>query len=313
MLTENQLAEREGRIFSTDAAAALGVSKYRTPYQLWAEKIGLTQRDTEEKPWQMIGAAVEPAIASLYQQQTGVEVVPFKETLIHPRHPWMGSHFDFRAADRLVEIKFFDPRRRAEFGEPGSAAIPNDVLVQTIHEMVVAGIPHCDVAVLFGNQAFEVFTVKLDPADADELIEREYRFMGFVIEREPPPPMTDDDLKLMFPRSTESKVTASEEMLQAVREARMLGGRIDELTAAYDATVLTIKTFMGCNDQLVAPDGAPLATWRSAKDSRVTDWEAVAMKTAEKFDVCDEVSSGFVVEHTTTRPGSRRFLLKEEK
>lgn len=310
MLTENQLAEREGRIFSTDAAAALGVSKYRTPYQLWAEKIGLTRRDTEEKPWQMIGAAVEPAIASLYQQQTGVEVVPFKETLIHPRHPWMGSHFDFRAADRLVEIKFFDPRRRAEFGEPGSAAIPNDVLVQTIHEMVVAGIPHCDVAVLFGNQDFEVFTVKLDPADADELIEREYRFMGFVIEREPPPPMTDDDLKLMFPRSNKTNVTASEEIMQAVREARMLGGRIDELTAAYDATVLTIKTFMGCNDLLVAPDGTPLATWRSANDSTKINWEVVATGIIDNVHGINDLVDELMLEAQTTKAGARRFLLK---
>lgn len=315
MLTKKQLAEREGRIFSTDAAAALGVSKYRTPYQLWAEKIGLAPRDEdeEEQPWQIIGAAVEPAIAGIYSQQTGLAVVPHKFTLIHGRHQWMGSHFDYitETRDRLVEIKFFDPRRRREFGEPGSADIPKDVLVQTIHEMVVSGIPLCDVAVLFGNQAFEVFSVALEQKDADELIEREYQFMRYIIDREPPPPMSDDDLKAMFPRSVENTITATEEIMQAVRESRMLADRIGELKSAHEATNMVIKGFMGENAKLVAPDGSVLATWRSAKDSTVVDFEQLAGDA--RGYVADPVWKKYLADATTTKPGSRRFIIKEEK
>lgn len=322
MLTKKQLAEREGRIFSTDAAAAIGVSNYRTPYQLWAEKIGLVTHDEEDKPWQIIGSAVEPAIATLYTQRTGRGVDLFKVTLTHDAHPWMGSHFDYisKTNDRLVEIKFFDPRRRAEFGDPGSADIPNDVLVQTIHEMVVSSIPLCDVAVLFGNQAFEVFSVALEQKDADELIEREYQFMRYIIEREPPPPMSDDDLKAMFPRSVEETITATEEIMQAVRESRMIGERMGGLAAAYEATNLAIKGFMGSNAKLVSPDGSVLATWRSAKDLAVIDWEKVAHGLLERAardqqelvglsGVLDEL----ITTYTSNKPGSRRFLMKEEK
>lgn len=311
MLTKNQLAEREGKIFSTDAAAAIGVSKYRTPYQLWAEKIGLAPRDEEEKPWQVIGSAVEPAIATLYTRQTGRPVCLFKETLTHELHPWMGSHFDYLADDRLVEIKFFDPRRRAEFGEPGSADIPNDVLVQAIHEMVVSDMQRCDVAVLFGNQAFEVFSVSLEQRDADELIEREYQFMRYIIDREPPPPMSDEDIKAMFPRSVEETITATEEIMQAVRESRMIGERMDGLAAAYEATNLAIKGFMGSNAKLVAPDGSVLATWRSAKDSECVDWEQVA--DCVRGYIADPVWAKYLAAATTTKPGSRRFIIKEEK
>lgn len=313
MLTKKQLAEREGRIFSTDAAAALGVSKYRTPYQLWAEKIGLAPRDEEEeeKPWQIIGSAVEPAIATLYTRQTGRPVGLFKETLTHELLPWMGSHFDYLADDRLVEIKFFDPRRRAEFGEPGSADIPNDVLVQAIHEMVVSDMQRCDVAVLFGNQAFEVFSVALEQKDADELIEREYQFMRYIIDREPPPPMSDDDLKAMFPRSVEETVTATDEIMQAVRERLILKDRIGELESALGATDMTIKAFMGDNAKLVAPDGSVLATWRSAKDSEKVDWEQVAR--VASASVPDWIWAQIVADSTTTKPGNRNFLVKEKK
>lgn len=135
--------------------------------------------------------------------------------------------------------------------------------------------------------------------------------MRYIIDREPPPPMSDDDLKAMFPRSVEETVTATEEVMQAVRESRLLGTRIDELEDARKATSMVIKGFMGDNAKLVAPDGSVLATWRSAKDSVAVDWEQLAGDA--RGYVADPVWEKYLAAATTTKPGSRRFIIKEEK
>ena len=60
---------------------------------------------------------------------------------------------------------------------------------------------------------------------------------------------------------------------------------------------------LGDGEILVGPGGKPIVTWKSAKDTVRTDWEAVA---TDLGATADQIAA-----HTETTPGSRRFVVKE--
>lgn len=93
---EEWLEGRRVGIGSSDTAAVLGVSKWKSAYQLWAEKAGLVPHDNEDSPILEWGRIVEEPIAKKYAQVTGRKVVRFGDfnTRTHPTLPFMFSSHD---------------------------------------------------------------------------------------------------------------------------------------------------------------------------------------------------------------------------
>lgn len=235
-LTPDQRLARLGHIFSTDVAAALGADKTKTPIQLYLEKKGesLPEPVTDYESPARFGLHFQDAIGKLYTEHTGIPLVRDDRTLFSPRYPWMGSHFDFRAAlgeKRLVEIKFFHPMRRKEFGEPGSRDMPTKPLLQCLHEMAVAEIDVIDLAVLFGNSEFCIFTVERDQATEEALVIREREFMDCLESSTLPEPMSAADLRRVFPRDSGRIIEADDTLAKAIfaySEATELRKRAEE-------------------------------------------------------------------------------------
>ncbi|CAM5208732.1 hypothetical protein CDEN61S_03791 [Castellaniella denitrificans] len=93
------LEVRKTGIGGSDAAAAVGLSPYKSPLELWLEKTGRDatlpkpdpQDTTEPVYW---GTLLEPIVAASYTQQTGRKVRKVNAVLQHPQHPWMLANLD---------------------------------------------------------------------------------------------------------------------------------------------------------------------------------------------------------------------------
>ena len=70
------LEARRGGIGGSDAATLLGVSKFSSPYKLWAEKTGRDIGDFDN-PYMRRGRALEPVIADLFDKlrKIGIEAI----------------------------------------------------------------------------------------------------------------------------------------------------------------------------------------------------------------------------------------------
>ena len=69
-----------------------------------------------------------------------------------------------------------------------------------------------------------------------------------------------------------------------------------------------IQSFMKENSILVDDDGEVLYTWKSSKPKEVVDYEAVCAMMCNMYG--SKKYHEYVAIHTTTKPGSRRFLNK---
>lgn len=88
---EGWLRERMTCLTASDAASALGLNPWKTPLQLYAEKLGLTGvEETEPMRW---GRRIERVIADGYSEDTGRTILlhPEYELVRHPDIPWLAS------------------------------------------------------------------------------------------------------------------------------------------------------------------------------------------------------------------------------
>ncbi len=145
---EGWLQERKFGIGASDAAALLGMSKWKTNQQLWEEKVGIREpEDISDKPYVQYGHDAEPHIRALFAlNHTELEVSyesPYK-IIRNDEHPYMfctpdGELREIRTDRRGgLEIKTTEIRNPSQWDE-WEGRIPDQYYCQVIWQMIASG------------------------------------------------------------------------------------------------------------------------------------------------------------------------------
>lgn len=291
------LEERRTGVGGSDAAAACGLSKWKTPLELFLDKTGELE-ETRPSEAMHFGTILEPVVRQEYANRTGRTVVVPGKILRHPRRTFALVNLDGIADEhRLYEGK---TARTAEgWGEEGSADIPTEYQLQVQHGMFVTGLEIADVAVLIGGQDFRIYHVPADAELQEMLVDQEAEFWRHVQEGTPPAPVDRDDIKLRWRLSTGRSVQATPEVFAASLQLAEVKEALKHHEERKEVLEATIQGYMEDACALVGADGACLATWKN-------------INAAPKFDMeqfkeeCPELFKKYLGE---PRP-QRRFLLK---
>lgn len=239
MLTPDQLKERIGYIGASDAAAVIGMSRWKTPLQVWAEKTGLIEPDDlSENLAVELGNELEPFVATKFSKITGKKVEVCPETIYHPEHRFIAANIDRRVAgeNAVLECKTASAWKAKEWeGEE----FPPEYVIQVWHQLAVTGAEVGYLAVLIGNADFKIKEVRRDEKVIKDLIAREVKFWTeFVVPKVPPSVKAKDSntLLALFPNAdTEEPISLSDEanataeLLEGMeRDHRALGAQIEE-------------------------------------------------------------------------------------
>lgn len=248
-----------------------------------------------------LGHVMEPVIGRLAQQKLGVELTKIEESLTHAKHPWFKSHFDFAGKQGsktfLVEAKNYNASVRNKFDVSGLAP-PADV-AQLVHEAAVFGVDLVYLAVLFGGQEFVLIPFTITDEQKEDLIKQMAVIWGHAQAGTTLPPEDLEQVKLLYPTSTESIKTASASVEQACMALAQIKANIKALEAQEEQYDTLVRGYMQDKDTLATIDGKVLATWKSAKSS-------------VKFDakLFQESMPDIYKQFMREMPSSRRFLLK---
>ncbi len=291
-------AERMLGIGGSDAPAVLGISRYKTPFELFEEKLG--RREPENENWEMArGKALEPLLRQHYADTTGRAVMLPHGAMRHAKYPFITYNPDGLTDDgRLQEFK------TAGFGhgwgEEGSDEIPHEYLVQVQQGMAVTGCPVTDVSVSIGGGRPKYFEVLADIELQDMIIEANIKFWECVQTGTPPAPISNLECAQRFSKVNGQSIIALPDIADAMNRLRDTRDKMKALEGDKETLEVIIKSFMGENEVLVGLDGfTPLATWKQQKGSKRIDAD---MLRANYPDVAEIV--------TTTGAPQRRFLLK---
>ena len=299
------LEERQKSLGGSEAAAVCGLSPWRTPYQVWEDKLNLSepQEPTEAMEW---GSLLEPLIRQRYSDVTGRAVRLPSGILHHPTVDFMSGSIDgFTEDERLIEIK--TSRFGEGWGEEGSDEIPVPYILQVQHYLAVTGLKVADVPVLIGGQDFRIYEVKADLEFQEKLIEKETAFWELVKTGTPPEPINTQDAIKRYAKSQGKSLVATENIVLALKALSACKKEIESYEAELEIAKLKVMSYMGEADTLANVDGEILCTWKSDRSGKPIQIVKEAMKALKKE--YPDIYSKYWEEG---KP-SRRFLIKESK
>jgi putative phage-type endonuclease len=244
---EEWLATRKNSIGGSEAAAAIGVSPWQTPLDLYLSKIGQAA-PVEETPAMRWGTRLEPLIAEEYQSLTGRGFIAEQLFVRSPVVEFMSATLDrVRDDGRIVELKTVGHRSAHYWGESGSDEVPRHYLCQVLHQLIVTGTEVADLAVLIAGQDFRVYSIERDDAVADRIVSVEEQFWDRVQRRDPPPvdPARDGAaLARLWPRA-EGEVELGPVGELLVEQWEASGRAVRESEAARDRAKTELLCMLG--------------------------------------------------------------------
>lgn len=321
MNREQFLAERMTGLGGSDIGAILGLSPYRTPLDIWLEKTG--QVAPQESSLQMrFGTMAEQFVADEYEATTGRRTQKFNAMLRHPAAPLIGhldrlvipdgakiaSHKAEIRTDRLLECKTANAFAlgSGEWGESGTDLVPAAYLVQVATYMALSECEVADLACLFGNHDFRVYTIARDrELEASILAEAAQWWQRHVVEGVMPDPRTADEARRVWPAHIAGKrVVVDVAVVEAIKRRADLKKQITEIEKMIEPLEDRIFPAVADADEVVC-NGSVIATYRANKPSQRIDWPAVAAAAAVPADI--------IAANTTMKPGARVLRVAKSK
>lgn len=273
MSHEQWLALRRHSIGASDAAAVVGENPWKTPYALWAEKVGAIEpEDLSDNDAVQLGLRLEDWVAREFSERTSLRVHRDNCIRVHPRFAFITTNLDRRVVGEpaVLECKIAGANAAMgdEWGDEWTDQIPRRYIVQLQHQMLATDFQRAYLAVLLASTQFRVYKVDVDPAITEMLVAAHQEFWRYVETGTPPPITTMEDAKRAYPLSDGDAAEATEEVVAACERLRELKSRIDDLDASAESLQAMVCAFMGDAAEL-RYRAKKLATWKTQDDTRL--------------------------------------------
>jgi len=301
------LEVRKGGIGSSDAAAAVGLSPYKSQLELWMEKTGRVSNNetTPDQSSPMFwGTLLEPYVATAYMQRTGNKVRRLNAVLQHPSFPYMLANID-REVIGCPDVQILECKTAGEFGARlWKEGVPEYVQIQVQHQLVVTGKEAADVAVLLCGQELEVHRVKRDDEVIGRLLVLEAKFWEYV-EKDIPPPADGSEsagnaLRQLYRGNDTTVDFSGDEVLSGkFAELAAIKETIDAQVARAEVLKQALQEAMADASKAIFKTGE--VVFKRAKDSEVIDVKLLARE-----------HPSLIAKYTSVRPGSRRFRISTD-
>jgi putative phage-type endonuclease len=270
-MENNFLIERKLGIGGSDCAAVLGVSKWKTPLQVFLDK---TTDEIEyiTSPAMEMGKKLESFVINEYQENTGNKCRSTSKLIKSKTYPWLIGHIDAFVLQKplLLEAKttrFFDN----EWGEAGTDQIPKEYLIQCAHYCLVCSefkqLQGCDIAALGSTSDFRIYHYERNLKLEQKIIELTYNFWFEHVKKNEPPPVTSkDNISQVYSMANkESIIIADNDLLEVIDKLKSIKEQEKLLTDTKKELENKIKMAMGNNDTLLDIAGKLLATWKNSE------------------------------------------------
>lgn len=267
MISEEQKEQRKLGIGGSDMPIILGLSSYKTPYQLYLEKKGILSADDEMSTVQYWGNRLESVIRDEFSLRNNV-TIETPDTFIHPFDDFLRANIDGYIVewDSVLEIKTSTQYMAHEWGEDGSDKIPMSYLVQVAHYCSVLNVDRADIAVLIGGNDYRQYKYSRDLELEKTIVHAASLFWNAVKNDLPPPAIHQMDLKMMFPKHKNGKsISISDEIYPHFKNLGEVKNKIKELQAIEEESRFAIMQYMSDAECLTDENGKPLLTWKSNK------------------------------------------------
>ncbi len=307
--TEEWLKIRQQGIGGSDVAVLMGLSSYKSPLELWKEKVTGEAEYTTSLAAER-GKALEPVALREYERITGNKVDKIDGGVLRSKeYPFMQASLDGYVKDKniLIEAKSANTFVANQWGELDAEGIceteeiPPNYYLQVQHYMVVTGFKQCVVVVYFtAIDKIGRYPIQADLETQQIIIDREKDFWSDV-NNDRPPTAEARDISITYPKSN-GKAFQINPVIKCVLEKLIIAeAKRKEFEKEETELKDKIKLFLK-SDEILKDGDKTLLTWKSAKPTNRLDTNALKEEHPDIFK-----------EFTVEKEGSRRFLIKGVK
>ena len=266
------LEYRKQGIGGSDASVVCGVSRYKSPVELWLDKTGQLppQEAGEAAYW---GTQLEPFVWAEFTKRTGIDVQCVRQLLQSGELPFMLANLDGICevpdyGTYVFEAKTASAYKAGEWED----TIPDEYQLQIQHYLAVTGYAGAYIAVLIGGNTFRWKFVERDEELISMLIDLETDFWKHVQDGTSPPlDASDASAKFLaqrFPNSTpKSQITLPDTAADLLVQYDEACAELEAVTRRKQEAENLLKEMMGENE--VGTAGGHIVTWKSVSQERL--------------------------------------------
>ena len=269
---EDWLEYRKRGIGGSDAAVVCGISRYKSPVELWLEKTDQipTQEAGEAAYW---GTQLEALVRAEFTKRTGIGISLVKQLLQSEEYPFMLANLDGVCEHPDLGMCIFEAKTASAYkaGE-WEDSIPAEYMLQVQHYLEVTGYNAAYIAVLIGGNTFRWKLIERDDELISMLIELESAFWNHVRERTAPPLDGSDAsarfLAERFPNSVpRSEIALPDTAAELLIQYDQACEQLEAVTEQKQQAENRLKQMMGEHE--IGTSGDRIITWKSVSQERL--------------------------------------------
>lgn len=189
---EEWLQWRKRGIGGSDAAAVLGLNKYRGPVSVWMDKTGRKQDQQEPSEAMRLGTDLEDYVAKRFTEATGKKVRRNNYMMQHDAFPFMIADVDREIVgeNALLECKTASPYAKERWEGDNT---PQEYVIQCLHYMAVTGAEKVYLACLILQTGIVIREIERDDEAIAALEQREKEFWETYVVPDTMPPSSGSE------------------------------------------------------------------------------------------------------------------------
>lgn len=243
------MEDRKMFLGGSDIAAVMGMSRWKTPLQLWGEKTGVVApADLSNNEAVELGLELEEFVANKFRRKTGMKVrKPPIRHYISRDYPFMACQVDrlIEGTEELLECKTASLRKEKEWD---GDSIPEEYILQVLWQLMITGRKTGWIAVLIGGQKFLYKRINADEEMFALMTAAALKFWEMVHSNTPPMAVADDNESIvdLYPKH-DDQIQALDEFDGKIKLLQELKMHIAELDDQKDGIEAAIKQVIGDN------------------------------------------------------------------
>lgn len=276
---QRSVSEREGIIGASDVGALLGLSTYRTPYDVWLSWKGMApEPDAETQERFDMGHELEDFIARQTERIYGVRLRRDSSAHFRKDAPWLICHPDRMATlpdgrKLAVEIKSSSVYTNARWGEPESDEVPYDYLCQCFMYWHTGVTDEEEMWLIrFSDNRLSRYVIRRDDALIKRIADEASSVVDGWMRGEEPLPSTFAQAAALFPDAdAEESVIADFSAIAECEKYRTLKQQKKDIEMAIDESKAAILCYMGGAGGLVDGSGKRLVSYKKQTRSSIDE------------------------------------------
>ena len=258
-------------IGGSDAGAVLGLSKYASPYSLWAQKTGLvTPEDISDKEAVRLGVDLEDYAARRWMEATGKRLKRDNHIILNSDYPFAHANVDrlvIGEPDAGFEAKTTSSWEVLQKCRDGK--FPDAWYCQVCHYMMVTGAKRWYLGVLVFGYGFFHFTIERSDSEIEALAIAEADFYKHVLDNTPPEvdgsDASLDALRTIYDKSSDGVQIDLTPVEMYIAIYNNLGAQIKEMERKQADSAAKIQEYMGTAESGIFSCGK--VSWKTQERS----------------------------------------------